>query len=75
MFKIHKLLKEYTKIISDTEIDEIQLTANEVLFKINENIKFLADFNDKRTPPLEALNFNNYENKFSEMLKYVSSGS
>ena len=74
MFIMHKLLKEYARIISDSEIEEIQITANEVLFKINEDTKFLADFNDKRTPPLEVLNFNNYENKYSEILRYASVG-
>lgn len=75
----HLILQEFSTEISNTEIEKIEIIDKQVLFHIknhfgDQHSKFIANFEDKRDPPLESFNFNIYEGKDSlmifEMLKH-----
>lgn len=62
MYKIHKYLFEYSSLISETDLEKIEITDQEVIWTIKKlGIKMSVMKNDYRSTPLEIFNFNRYE--------------
>ncbi|MBY0244244.1 MAG: FkbM family methyltransferase [Sphingobacteriaceae bacterium] len=74
MHEFHMALFEFSKNLSDTEIEKIEIEDNKVIFTSRKTkfhpggVKFYVDCLDKRITPIEAFNFNYYEQEESEML-------
>lgn len=69
MYKFHTFLFEYSKLLSNTEIESIEIIDGHVLMTSRETgITVLCDRADKRIAPIEALNFDFYEKLESEMM-------
>lgn len=68
MYKFHQLLFDYSKYISSTEIEKIEISDNEVVMVFrNSNVKLICVEGDKRIACLDALNFHSYESDEIEM--------
>ena len=79
MHELHKVLFDFSENIANTEIAKIEIEDGKVIFTSRKTpfhpggVKFYVDVLDKRITPLEAFNFNMYEQEDSEMLyKLVS---
>ena len=79
MHELHKVLFDFSENLQGTEISKIEIEDGKVIFTSRKNsfhpggAKFYVDVLDKRITPLEAFNFNMYEQEDSEMLyKLVS---
>jgi FkbM family methyltransferase len=57
----HAQLYQYAELLRDCEVSAIQITADAVVMASRDGIKFLIDPVDRRSPPVEALNFAAYE--------------
>ena len=68
IYEFHKELTEYSSELENTEISKITIEPTGVIFEINGGNKFFCDLIDKRTPGLEAFNFNYYEKIYSDFL-------
>ena len=74
MYELHLNFKDYAQNISKTEISKIEIEDNKVIFttrKTKNHIggaKFIVDFLDKRTTPLEAFNFDIYESDDANLI-------
>lgn len=68
MYAIHQLLFNYSKYISKTDINKIEILDHEVVMCFrNSGIKMYCIEGDKRIACLDALNFKNYEQEELEM--------
>src|SRR3954469_9041852 len=80
MHELHKVLFDFSENLSKTEISKIEIEDGKVIFTSRETelhpggVKFYVDVLDKRITPLEAFNFDKYEQEDSEML-YKLTGS
>ena len=81
MHEYHKTLFDFSKSIDGTEIAEISIKKNQVIYTSNSTnyhnggSRFISDINDKRTAPVEAFNFDFYEPKDSEIIyRLVNNG-
>ena len=79
MHELHKVLFDLSENLANTEIAKIEIEDGKVIFTSRKTpfhpggAKFYVDVLDKRITPLEAFNFNMYEQEDSEMLyKLVS---
>lgn len=74
MYRFHSVLAEYPAFLKNTGIAKIEILDDQLIFTSRTThyhqggLKFLCDIEDKRTTPLEAFNFGNYEAEDSEML-------
>jgi FkbM family methyltransferase len=77
MHDIHKYLFEYSEILKETDISNIEITDNSVIMTIRESgIKMFCDKNDKRIIGIEIINFNSFEKEELEFVtKLVTKGS
>lgn len=73
LFKLHNILFDFSHSLTDTQINEILIKENNVLFKLNNNLIFNIDEFDKRTAGIESFNFNSYEPELSDILLKLSS--
>lgn len=70
----YKLLFDFSKNLSTTEIENIEIKDNDLIFTSRKSAyhpggaKFFVDILDKRITPFEAFNFDQYELEDSEML-------
>ena len=68
MYKFHQILFDYSKFITNTEIQKIEILDNEVVMVFrNSNVKIICVEGDKRIACLDALNFHSYETDELEM--------
>lgn len=81
MHEFHKVLFDFSTALANTEIAKIEIEDGHVIFTSRETgfhpagVKFYVDTVDKRVTPLEAFNFDQYEQADSEMLyKLVNDG-
>lgn len=74
MHEIHKVLFDFSENLADTEIAKIEIEAGNVLFTSRKTdahpggLKFYVDVLDKRITPIDAFNFDYYEQEESDML-------
>jgi FkbM family methyltransferase len=74
MHELHKVLFDFSKNLAKTEIAKIEIEDGKVIFTSRKTpfhpggAKFYVDVLDKRITPLEAFNFDMYEQEDSEML-------
>jgi len=68
MHERHSVLWEYSDFIKDRNISSIQITGDGVVFEAGNGVKILCDPDDRRSAPLEILNFGDYD---SEELKVI----
>lgn len=61
MFRVHKLLFEYSHFLKKTDISKIVIGDSRVSMTCRDGIEIICDPNDKRLAPIDALNFNTYE--------------
>lgn len=81
MHEYHKVLFDFSENLKDTEISKIEIEDGKVIFTSRQTalhpggVKFYVDVLDKRITPLEAFNFDMYEQEDSNMLyQLVSEG-
>lgn len=68
MCNFHAYLFEYSKLIKDSEILNIQIFEDCLVFTLkNLDIKLQCDVLDKRITPIEILNFNAYEKQDADI--------
>jgi len=77
MHKVHEALFAYADFLGDTEISSIEIHDGEVLMTVrNPQLRVLVNRTDKRTAPIEAINFGIYEKDDSAMmLRLIGPGS
>lgn len=74
MHNFHSVLFDFSENLRNTEISKIEIEDGEVIFTSRKTelhpggAKFYIDVLDKRITPVEAFNFNMYEQEDSEML-------
>lgn len=74
MHNFHKVLFDFSENLSNTEISKIEIEDGKVIFTSRQTAfhpgqaRFYVDVLDKCISPLEAFNFNMYEQEDSEML-------
>lgn len=69
MAECHSLLGAYSRLIPETDIEKIEITDNQVLVITRSNgLKLIYIENEKRTAPLEILNFDSCERHELEAL-------
>ncbi len=62
MFNLHSRLFEYSNFIKNTDIASIEIQEAGLIITLKPNgIKLMCESLDKRTAPIETLNFNAYE--------------
>ena len=66
MHQHHSQMFAYASFIKDSEITAIELANGRVTMTTRAGVKLACDTQDKRTAPVEALNFGNYEAQFVE---------
>lgn len=74
--EFHSVLFDYANNIWNTDISKIEIVENEIIMTFRDSwIKLICNENDERIPPIEAINFGNYESEEMEMqLKLINSG-
>ena len=72
MHLLHSTLFSYSNEIDKTDIQTIKINSEGVFFILNNNLTFQVNDLDKRTAPIEAFNFNNYESDYSDLLLKTS---
>lgn len=82
MHNFHKGLFDFAKNLKQTEIAKIEIYDGKVIYTSNATkyhnggVQFICDMNDKRTAPVEAFNFDLYEQADSEIIyKLIKDGS
>lgn len=69
MYKLNSALFEFSQFIQETDIASIEITDGLVTMTTRSTgIKLACEFADKRSAPMEALNFGSYEKREWEML-------
>ena len=75
MFKIHKILYEYSELIKKSELEKIEISSGQVVFTNSDGIRLVSTSCDKRLAPVDVLNFGSYEKDEREMfVKLVDDG-
>jgi FkbM family methyltransferase len=76
MHKLHSHLFEYAEFIRNTDIARIEITDGAVvMISRSTGVRVYCDAKDKRIPPVESLNFGQYERLEMEMvLRLVEPG-
>lgn len=77
MYKVHQYLSEYSDFIKNTNIAKIEISDDKVIATSRDNnIKAVVNAFDKRTAPVEIINFGAFEkNDFPMLLKIVDNDS
>jgi FkbM family methyltransferase len=82
MHEFYKILFDFSNNLDETEISKIEIQDQAVIFTSRTtehhpgNVRFYTDLIDKRSTPLEAFNFDQYEKEDSEILyKLVNDNS
>jgi FkbM family methyltransferase len=69
MYHLHAHLFEYTDFIKHTDISNIEIQDNRLIITVRSSgIKLLCESLDKRTAPIEILNFDAYEKTDTNMI-------
>jgi FkbM family methyltransferase len=68
MHGLHSLLFEYAHLLPGTEVAKIEIADETVIMTSRHGVKILCGPDDRRLPPIEALNFGRYEDKDADML-------
>jgi FkbM family methyltransferase len=69
MCSFHSYLFEYTEFIKNTDIANIEIYEDRLIFTLkNLDIKLQCHVLDKRITPIEILNFNSYEKQDADIL-------
>jgi FkbM family methyltransferase len=76
MHKIHQYLFDYSQFMKTTDISKIEITDDSVLMTTRDKIiKLVGDRNDRRSIPVEILNFGSYEKEYLDMtLRLIRDG-
>lgn len=61
MHRQHSILFDYAAMLEECELAAIEITAGQVVAVSRDGVKFVVDPSDRRSPPMEALNFGRYE--------------
>lgn len=70
MFRIHSVLGDYSKFIKSTAVERIEISDEGVMLIMRGNgIRLHWDALDKRTAPIETLNFSRFEPIESDMME------
>lgn len=77
MHERHALLFEYASFLAGTEIEAIEITEGTVTMRVRDSgLRIACDFQDRRTAPIDALNFGAYEPaELAMILRLVEPGS
>ena len=76
MYDIHKILWDYFAFIKDRNIEQIEISGEQILFTTKDGIKIICDARDERAIPLEILNFKDYEtNELKTIRKFLKKDS
>ena len=76
MHERHALLFEYASFLAGTDIRKIEITDDGVIMtERSSGIRFWCDPRDKRTAPIEALNFGTFEKEDEQALYQAAEGS
>lgn len=71
----HRILFEYSANLSGTDIREITITANSVVFTVRSSgIRIRCQLGDHRSPPFETFNFADFEPSESRMMQNLFEG-
>jgi len=69
MHEFHKYLFQYRDLLKDNAIKKIEIDENSVIMSFHDSaLKMFVDEYDERTAPIEALNFNGYENEETNII-------
>lgn len=72
----HRQLFEYVRIVKDTEIHEIRITADGVRFRLgDEGAELYCPPNEARVAPIEIMNFGTYEGVETKLLNALAAQS
>lgn len=76
MHNLHLVLWDYLEFIRDKNIDSIEISGKQILFKTKEGVKMICDIKDERAAPIEILNFKDYEpNEIKMIRKFLRKNS
>jgi FkbM family methyltransferase len=64
----HRALFEYADFIRDTEVAKIEIVEGEVIWSSRAGVRFVCNPEDRRSAPLETLNFGRYEGDDARMV-------
>ena len=69
MYNYHRILFNYSEFICNNDIKKIEILDNKVIMTSRKlEIKIICKKDDERIPPIETLNFKNYEQNDADML-------
>lgn len=76
MHTVHQFLFDYADFMKTTDISKIEITDDSVLMTTRDKIiKLVGDRNDRRSIPVEILNFGSYEKEYLDMtLRLIRDG-
>lgn len=69
MHDLHRVLWAYLEFIQDKNIDSIEISREQILFKTKDAIKMICDSEDERIIPIEILNFGDHEKDELQMIR------
>jgi FkbM family methyltransferase len=76
MHELHTLLFEYSDFLQGTDICGIDITEHGVIMtERSSGVRFWCDAQDKRTAPIETLNFGTFEKEDEQALYQAAAGS
>ena len=74
-FDFHAQLYDYVQSLRLTDIREISITSNGVIFTVRSTgVRFYGQPGDHRCPPIETLNFSDFEPDESHMMRKLFDG-
>jgi len=72
MYEFHKQLFDYARFIGNTDIASIEINDQGLLITSRKSgIKMLCTHPDRRIPPMEILNFGQYEERYDAVLRQL----
>lgn len=73
MYQFHGILLSYSKLIKDTDIEKIEISADGTFVLLKNGIKLFVREKDERTVPIEIINFGSYEKEeWKQVLTFLN---
>lgn len=73
-FELHQQIFQYVNVVRSTDINEIIITSEGVLFLIGKhNISLYCPPNESRVAPIEVMNFDKYEPEETQIINLLAS--
>lgn len=73
--EFHSQLFDYARSLENSDIREISITSRGVIFTVRSTgVQFYGQFGDHRCPPIETLNFSDFEPAESRMMRRLFDG-